>query len=515
MRVRIKSKRYLSFFFSVLLLFLSLCRVDGAGSALHAASALAPAEDLSGDAVLTGADTAALALDRNHMTAAKLTDGFSLSAENGKGYAAIYLTTEKAAPEITVEDGKTSRSFPATEYLHQTLDLKAAFGYLPQKIRLTFADPGCGLTDVWLFSDGELPSFCQDWDAPAENADLLLISAHSDDDTLFFAGLLPYYASVRGLTVQVAYLTNHSSNANYRNHELLNGLWEMGVRCYPILSEFPDLYSESLDEAKQLLVREGYPYDAVVDFVVKTAERTHPQLIVTHDTEGEYGHGAHRLAAAAVMDACGRIAASPDGSAEENARKVKKVYLHLYPENKVSMNWDEPFDALGGRTPFLVSQDAFACHKSQHWTWLYNWIYYGWRKDPPEGTPRIGKAADLKSYSPCEYGLWFSSVGADEAKNDLFEHLTSYADQAAAKKEEEESRQAEESRLAEESRKAAEESLRAAEESRKAAESRDAVTTAPAADPGAPKKEKTVAAVLLAAALLTAAVLLVFSFRKH
>ena len=36
----------------------------------------------------------------------------------------------------------------------------------------------------------------------------------------------------------------------FRNHELLDGLWEMGVTHYPQLGEFWDLYSESLEEAE-------------------------------------------------------------------------------------------------------------------------------------------------------------------------------------------------------------------------------------------------------------------------
>jgi LmbE family N-acetylglucosaminyl deacetylase len=43
-------------------------------------------------------------------------------------------------------------------------------------------------------------------------ADLVLFSAHGDDEHLFFAGLLPTYAEERGYRVQVVYLTDHRND---------------------------------------------------------------------------------------------------------------------------------------------------------------------------------------------------------------------------------------------------------------------------------------------------------------
>ena len=44
----------------------------------------------------------------------------------------------------------------------------------------------------------------------------------------------------RGLKVQVVYMTNHNDTQS-RPHELLNGLWVVGIRHYPVISDFPDL----------------------------------------------------------------------------------------------------------------------------------------------------------------------------------------------------------------------------------------------------------------------------------
>ena len=69
---------------------------------------------------------------------------------------------------------------------------------------------------------------------------------------------------------------------------------------------------------------------------------------------------------------------------------MEKLYLHLYEENPVTLDLDTPLDSLGGRTPFQVTQEGFACHKSQHWTWFYKWLYGA--KDRP-----ITRAADIRS----------------------------------------------------------------------------------------------------------------------
>ena len=60
----------------------------------------------------------------------------------------------------------------------------------------------------------------------------------------------------------------------------------------------------------------------------------------------------------------------------------------------------------------------------------------------------ITKASQIKKYSPCEYGLYFTSVGADVQKNDMLENITLYSEQERIKAEE----KAEKQRLEEKKR---------------------------------------------------------------
>ena len=84
-----------------------------------------------------------------------------------------------------------------------------------------------------------------------EKDDLLVLAGHPDDEILFFGGTIPYYAGERGLNVVVAYLTcgTYSDGTQVRRSELLNGLWEMGVRTYPVIGDFWDKYSKKLETA--------------------------------------------------------------------------------------------------------------------------------------------------------------------------------------------------------------------------------------------------------------------------
>ena len=109
-----------------------------------------------------------------------------------------------------------------------------------------------------------------------------------------------------------------------------------------------------------------------------------------------------------------------------------------------------PLDSLDGKSPFQVTQDGFACHKSQHWTWFYKWIYG--TKDRP-----ITRAADIRSYSPCLYGLYYTAVGPDEVGGDLFEHVETYAARRSRLEEAQAAREAAE----EEARRQAEEAAKA------------------------------------------------------
>ena len=351
--------------------------------------------------------------------------GGSVTITRDGGISFLYVVFDRIPESWTLTDvsGGAQAVCGENSFLHEYVDVSSRLGNKPETVRLDFP-AGTSIAEIYAFGDGAVPDWVQRWSPPCEQADLLLLSSHSDDEQLFFAGVLPIYAGERGLNVQVVYLVNHFYNDHIRPHEQLDGLWTVGVHNYPVMSDFPDLYSESLEAALAAYQVYGYGYDDFTGFITGILRRFKPLVVVTHDVNGEYGHGTHRLSAAALMDSIVLAADEsnfPDSAALYGTWETEKAYLHLYPENPITLDLDSPLSAFDGKTAFEVTQAGFAKHTSQHWTWFYRWIY---------GTndQAITRAADIETYSPCYYGLYSTSVGYDTAGGDFMENVMSYAE---------------------------------------------------------------------------------------
>lgn len=377
--------------------------------------------------------------DGSRSTYSKTLEGgtVSLTAEGGIG--ALYIEFDRLPQPWTLTDVATGVTVDCGQnsFLHEYVDVAALFGGPVKELTLQFGADTV-VADVYGFSEGDLPEWVQMWQPPLEEADLLLLSSHSDDEQLFFLGVLPYYAGELGLQVQVAYVVQHFEANNVQNHvrphEQLDGLWTVGVKNYPVMSDFPDLYAESKDRdtafSRSVAVYEnaGFTYEDFVEYITKCFRRFKPLVVVSHDLDGEYGHGTHVVCARAITEAMDYAADEsmfPDSAAKYGTWEVEKIYLHLYEENQIVMDYDTPLENFGGKTAFEVSQDGFACHESQHWTWFYKWIY-GTEQNP------ITKASQIRNYSPCKYGLYYTTVGPDVAGGDFLENVVTYKERAEA-----------------------------------------------------------------------------------
>ncbi len=347
-----------------------------------------------------------------NINTAKILDG-SLATCSGGENVNIKIQSEKEIGGIYLRfykkpsQGTLDGNIPISQngFLAEYIDLS---GQSRTQAELFFKN--AEICELQVFSQGEVPKSVQRWVNTDTDTDLLLLATHSDDDQLFFAGLLPYYTAREGTRVRVAYFVSHH-DAPSRLHELLSGLWECGVKYYPEIGIFPDAYSESLSTARANLERAGYTYESVLEYQRYLLEKYRPQVVVLHDFRGEYSHGQHIINTQSFTD---ELENTVSGQ-----HKPLKVYVHLYGENTIRLDIDTPLSAFDGRSAFKVSQDAFRQHKSQHWTWFYRWIY--------GSAGNITSSAQIKSYNPALYGLYYTSVGADSA-NDMLENITLYRD---------------------------------------------------------------------------------------
>jgi LmbE family N-acetylglucosaminyl deacetylase len=145
------------------------------------------------------------------------------------------------------------------------------------------------------------------WEQYPQKCAMLVVHAHADDGGLFFGGTLPFYAIVRNLPVIDLMLTYSSFN---------------------------------------------------------------PDVVITHDFNGEYNNPDHMATAIAVTEACavsGDSASYPDSGVPWT---VKKCYVHLYRQNPFFHSWwDDPMEAPGGRTARDVGEEALKKHVSS-WGWV-------------------------------------------------------------------------------------------------------------------------------------------------
>ena len=327
----------------------------------------------------------------------------------------VYLCSgmEKLRPWIVeVQEGKTWTEVARAEgrYGHEYLPLD---GLTHFRVRLEgTAQQIFSVNEIFLLSEGDLPDWVQLWQPTVEKADLMILAAHPDDEILFFGGMIPTYAGELQKNVVVCYMTCGTPG---RRSELLNGLWYCGVRTYPDIGTFWDKYHQRLDRQYNT-----WGQNTVWKYITALFRRYKPEVVATHDVNGEYGHGAHRVCADACLHC---VTAAADASKYKDSAKtygawqVKKLYIHLSPENQTEFDWDVPLSSQGGKTGFETAVEAYKLYVSQQKSGQKNEATGEFEYFNVE--PRD---SDISSY---RFGLAYTAVGPDTGKKDLFENIPS------------------------------------------------------------------------------------------
>ena len=309
--------------------------------------------------------------------------------------------------DIQVGDGKGGWQTVAKggEYLTQWFALEESV----QELRI------CGtskerlrLAELQLYGEGDRPKECHDW-ITLEKCDMMLLSAHPDDETLWFAGLLPTYAGERGLRVQLAVM---APTGGERKLELLHAIWHSGVTAYPEFIGLVDKNGKTVEG--QYTAWRGK--NRVLRLVTDVIRKYKPEVMVTHGEKGEYGHGAHRAACDAAKQ-CVKLAAKKSSFTNSVKQygtwQVKKLYLHEYTKNVIPCDWSVPLEAFGGKTGYEVASESFMYHRSQ--------VKRGWMLNP-DGSVKNGKGP--LEHDNSLFGLYFTKVGEDTGTGDFMEHIT-------------------------------------------------------------------------------------------
>lgn len=332
------------------------------------------------------------------------TPWIAITAPEGKPIAGLYVCFGNM-PESweiqTSDDGKDwFTAVPGdTRFLH-------AYVALPQPaqhVRLAVTSEkktALRINDLFVLSEGDLPDWVQVWQPTEEKADILFLSTHPDDELIFFGGAIPTYAIEQQRKVVVAYFTRSNTT---RSSELLNGLWHMGVRTYPVIGNFKDSYAKNLKAAYKSAGGKG----KVNEWIVGLYRQYKPEVVVTQDTNGEYGHKQHMMIADAAQN-CIALAANEDeftaSTIAYGTWQVKKLYLHLYPENQITFDWTVPLKSMNGATGIELAEEAYTLHKTQ-------------------ASSGMSVTETGTKYDNRVFGLAFTTVGEDVRKDDFLENI--------------------------------------------------------------------------------------------
>ena len=348
--------------------------------------------------------------DRGRLTDGRVSDTWTYSDKGA--WIGVKIPDDITAGAIRIEWMFDPTGFELIEYDAAQTQLRrrtqadtfpnicTMFTLLPETrlVQLRMTAKGQEVGRLALYSEGILPADVQTWLPPVEKADMMVVSTHQDDEVIFLGGTIPYSDVVCARPTITVYMANCTRE---RRREALECLWEMGSRHYP---EFVNLKDKRVDTISEGIELWGGK-DNILKEMVQRIRRYKPEVIVTQDLNGEYGHNQHKIVARAMkyaVEAAADASRYPDSYRQYGAWQVKKLYIHLYKENQIRMDWLTPQPACGGLTLLKVAQNGMARHASQT-------KYYSVKNGG--------------QYDNALFGLQVSTVGEDVAKDDFFENI--------------------------------------------------------------------------------------------
>jgi len=194
-------------------------------------------------------------------------------------------------------------------------------------------------------------------------ATILAVSAHPDDETLFGGGTLAMYAqkghdvyileTTRGEGGEVGEppLTSREGLAAFREHEVRRAARILGARDIFFLP-----YIDPFMEINGIARRIDVPLEDFAREIEEYIQQIGPDLVITHGSNGEYGHPQHIYTHRATRQALdnGRTGAA-------------------HAERERILNKDDPADIISDISPWHdIKVAAALCHKTQHAMFLRN-----------------------------------------------------------------------------------------------------------------------------------------------
>ena len=241
-----------------------------------------------------------------------------------------------------------------------------------------------GFNEISVFGEGSIPEWVQRWEPTPEKTDLMFMIAQPDDELIYMGGAIPVYAVEQQHATAVVCMAYDNPS---RRSELLNSLWSMGYRYYPLI------YQDKLKSGNK-------EKEEAAAFAADAIRRCKPEVVVTLDENGEGKNGQRKMAAALCRDAFD--AAAEDSELE--GWQAKKLYMHLYGDDPIELDWEQPLASRNGLNAITVAREAHLYYKTQ------------------DASEKSVLTTGVK-FPNNRFGLVKSLVGEDQKKNDFLENI--------------------------------------------------------------------------------------------
>jgi LmbE family N-acetylglucosaminyl deacetylase len=201
---------------------------------------------------------------------------------------------------------------------------------------------------------------------------ILVVSAHPDDETLFSGGTLAMYAqkghdvfileTTRGEGGEVGEppLTTRENLAAFREREVRQAARILGARDIFFLP-----YIDPFMEINGIARRIDIPPADFAAAITTYVQKIDPHLIITHGSNGEYGHPQHIYTHRATRMAL--------NSGRQGTALMTWSAWHTPTEYERILNQNDQADIINDISPWHdVKVAAALCHKTQHAMFLRN-----------------------------------------------------------------------------------------------------------------------------------------------
>jgi len=281
-------------------------------------------------------------------------DMLTVSVPEGHVSETLTLEWEKSPASFEVLlDGRTITVANEERLIHFNLPTDGA-----KKISIRVSNAQDALCELRVYEQGRTPEILQNWKNPDEGADMMVIAARPGEEFLYFGGAIPQAIS-EGKSVVVVYMTDCGRE---RAAEAMNALWAIGVRTHPIFLNLSNSTRSSYEETM-----ESWGLENTYELLVEALRRCKPDVVLTHEIEGENGDNQRKLTCTALRRAVLLATDSgvyPESSVKYGVWDVKKTYIHRYEGNVLTLDPDVRMESLNGWTLRERITMAFSKYRS-------------------------------------------------------------------------------------------------------------------------------------------------------